>query len=46
MKNSSIKCDVCLCKHNVNGESCDLEKICVTNSSSQQTRCNSFCEKN
>ncbi|MBR2614718.1 MAG: DUF1540 domain-containing protein [Clostridia bacterium] len=46
MKNSSIKCDVCSCRHNLNGEGCSLESICVTNSNSAKTRCNSFCEKN
>ncbi len=46
MNNQKIKCDVCSCKHNKQGESCELDSIKVTcGCGNDCTCCGDFCER-
>lgn len=43
--NNSIKCDVCMCKHNVEGVGCSLDAIKVTTDCTDCTCCGSYSSK-
>lgn len=45
-KNSSIRCDVTNCKHNAEGQNCELQSIMVTcGCGTSCTCCGSYAEK-
>jgi len=43
--NYSIKCDVCACKHNVNGYGCCLSTVKIGKDCTDCTCCESFSAK-
>ncbi|MBO4572313.1 MAG: DUF1540 domain-containing protein [Clostridia bacterium] len=45
LHNNSVNCDVCTCKHNVNGYGCCLNKIKITKDCTDCTCCDSFSAK-
>lgn len=48
MENTGVTCDVCACRHNMNGCKCDLSQIKVTEhcgcASNQSTEIPHFCQ--
>ena len=43
--NYSVKCDVCTCKHNVNGYGCSLNTVKISRDCTDCTCCESFSAK-